>query len=131
MYIKVDEDLPRAAVQMLRDRGHQAMSVLEQGMGGYKDTALWQAVQAEHRYLVTADKGFADVRLYAPGTHAGVLLLRPDQDGIRPTIALLEGSGELRSGVSGGDNCCGFCTRDPRPSCKDVTQGHFPFLGAS
>jgi predicted nuclease of predicted toxin-antitoxin system len=90
MHIKVDEDLPRVAVKILRDRGHQAVSVLEQGMGGWKDAALWQAVQAEHRYLVTADKGFGDVRLYAPGTHAGILLLRPDQDGIRPTIELLE-----------------------------------------
>lgn len=90
MRVKVDEDLPRAAVQMLRDRGYEAVSVIEQGMGGWKDPALWQAVQAEQQFLVTADKGFADIRLYAPGTHAGVLLLRPDQDGIRPVIELLE-----------------------------------------
>ena len=89
MRIKVDEDL-RAAVRMLRDKGYQALNVVEQGMGGYKDPVLWQAVQAEQRYLVTADKGFADIRLYAPGTHVGVLLLRPDQDGIGPTIELLE-----------------------------------------
>ena len=36
------------------------------------------------------DKGFADIRQYAPGTHAGILLLRPDQDGIGPVIELLE-----------------------------------------
>ena len=90
MHIKVDEDLPRAAVRVLRDQGYPAQSVVEQGMGGYKDPALWQAVQAEQRYLVTADKGFGDIRLYAPGTHAGILLLRPDQDGIGPTIELLE-----------------------------------------
>jgi predicted nuclease of predicted toxin-antitoxin system len=90
MRIKVDEDLARAAVRMLRNKGYQAQSVVEQGMGGYKDPALWQDVQAEQRYLITADKGFADIRLYAPGTHAGILLLRPDQDGIGPTIELLE-----------------------------------------
>ena len=90
MLIKVDEDLPQAVVQMLRDKGHQALGVVEQGMGGYKDPALWQAVQMEQRYLVTADKGFADIHLYAPGSHAGVLLLRPDQDGIRPMLELLE-----------------------------------------
>jgi predicted nuclease of predicted toxin-antitoxin system len=88
--IKVDEDLPRAATRMLRDRGPQALSVVEQGMGGYKDPPIWQAVQAEQRYLLTADKGFADIRRYAPGAHAGVLLLRPDQGGIGPTMALLE-----------------------------------------
>jgi predicted nuclease of predicted toxin-antitoxin system len=90
MRIKVDEDLPRAAVQMLRDRGHQAVSVVEQQMGGWKDPALWQAVQSEQQFFVTADKGFADIRVHPPGTHADVLLLRPDQDGIRPVIELLE-----------------------------------------
>jgi predicted nuclease of predicted toxin-antitoxin system len=89
MRVKIDEDLPKIAVQMLRDRGYQADSVTEQGMGGWKDPDLWQAVQAEHRFLITADKGFADVRFYAPGTHAGVLLLRPDEDGIRPVVELL------------------------------------------
>jgi predicted nuclease of predicted toxin-antitoxin system len=90
MRVKVDEDLPRAAVQMLGDRGYEAVSVTGQGMGGWKDPALWQAVQSEQRFLVTADKGFADIRFYPPGTHAGVLLLRPEEDGIRPVVELLE-----------------------------------------
>ena len=90
MRTKVDEDLPRATVQMLRDRGHEAVSVIEQGMGGWKDPVLWQAIQSEQRFLVTADKGFADIRSYPPGSHAGVLLLRPDEDGIQPVIELLE-----------------------------------------
>ncbi len=81
---------PKAAVQALRQQGYEAASVVEQGMGGMKDPALWQAVQAEGRFLVTADKGFSDIRFYPPGAHAGVLLLRPDQDGIRPVIELLE-----------------------------------------
>lgn len=90
MRIKVDEDLPRAAVRMLRDHGHEAVSVLDQGMGGTKDDSLWQAVQTEQRFLVTADKGFGDIRAYPPGSHNGVLLLRPDQAGIRPVLQLLE-----------------------------------------
>jgi predicted nuclease of predicted toxin-antitoxin system len=88
--VKVDEDLPRAAVQMLRDKGYEAVSAVEQGMRGWKDPALWQAVQAEQRFPLTADKGFADIRVYTPGTHAGILMLRPDRDGIRPVIELLE-----------------------------------------
>jgi predicted nuclease of predicted toxin-antitoxin system len=90
MRVKVDEDLPQAAVQSLRRWGYDAVSVVEQGMGGMKDPALWQVVQAERRFLVTADKGFGDIRFYPPGTHAGVLLLRPDQDGIRPVMELLK-----------------------------------------
>jgi hypothetical protein len=90
MRIKVDEDLPRAAAQMLQGHGYEAASVIEQGMGGLKDPQLWKAVQAEQRFLVTADKGFGDIRSYPPGTHAGILLLRPDQDGIRPILELPE-----------------------------------------
>lgn len=90
MRIKVDEDLPQAAAQLLRRHGHEAVSVTEQGMGGTKDPSLWQAVQAEQRFLVTADKGFGDIRSYPAGTHAGVLLLRPDHAGIRPVLDLLE-----------------------------------------
>jgi predicted nuclease of predicted toxin-antitoxin system len=90
MRIKVDEDLPRAATQMLRRQGHEALGVIEQGMGGTKDPDLWRAVQGEDRFLVTADKGFGDIRSYPPGTHQGILLLRPDQAGIRPVLDLLE-----------------------------------------
>ncbi|MCJ7618601.1 MAG: DUF5615 family PIN-like protein [Anaerolineae bacterium] len=90
MRVKVDEDLPNGVVQMLRDRGHEAVSVADEGMGGARDPVLWLAVQAEKRFLVTADKGFGDIRTYPPGTHAGVLLLRPDQAGVRPTLQLLE-----------------------------------------
>lgn len=88
--VTVDEDLPRQAVQLLRDHGYDAASVVEQGMGGWKDAQLWIAVQRDERYLVTADKGFGDIRVYSPGTHHGILLLRPDEDGIRPVLELLQ-----------------------------------------
>ena len=58
-------------------------------MGGYKDAQLWKAIQAEGKFLVTADMGFANIHDHPPGTHAGVLLLRPDEDGIRPMLALI------------------------------------------
>ena len=88
--ITVDEDLPRQAVQILREHGYDAANVIEQGMGGWKDPQLWIAVQSEERFLVTADKGFGDIRVYPPGKHFGILLLRPDEDGIRPVIELLQ-----------------------------------------
>jgi len=87
--IKVDEDLPRQVVALLREKGYQADSVVGQGMAGWKDAELWRKVQNENRFLVTADKGFADIRSYPPGTHAGIMLLRPDQDGIRPMVSLI------------------------------------------
>lgn len=59
MLIKVDEDLPVQVARMLRAEGYDAVTVLEQRMGGEKDPALWQIVQAEQRFLVTADKGWS------------------------------------------------------------------------
>ncbi len=54
--ITVDEDLPRQAVQLLQEHGYDAASVIEQGMGGWKDSQLWIAVQKDERYLVTLIK---------------------------------------------------------------------------
>jgi predicted nuclease of predicted toxin-antitoxin system len=88
--VKVDEDLPTTITQMLNAAGYDVASVFGQGMGGWKDPPLWQAVQAESRFLVTVDKGFGDIRSYPPGTHAGVLVLRPDEDGIRPVVELTQ-----------------------------------------
>lgn len=90
MRIKIDEDLPRALAAELRAAGHDARTVPEQDMSGWKDQELWSVVQAEERFFITGDKGFADIRANPPGEHAGVLLLRPDQDGIRPLVELLE-----------------------------------------
>ena len=91
MHIKVDEDLPRAVTALLVQAGYtETMSVSDQRMGGWTDAALWKAVQRESRFLITADKGFADVRSHRPGEHAGVLLLRPDADGVQPLIDLLQ-----------------------------------------
>ena len=86
--IKVDEDLPGVIAEMARQAGYDAATVLDQGMGGAKDPALWKAVQGEGRFLITTDKGFGDIRRYPLGSHQGVLLLRPDQDGIMPLVDL-------------------------------------------
>ncbi len=90
MHIKVDEDIPPVASIWLQERGYEASTVVDQGMGGWQDDPLWQAVQADQQFLLTADKGFGDIRLYSPGSHAGVLLLRPNEDGIRPVLNLLK-----------------------------------------
>ena len=90
MKAKVDEDLPPDVTAALRGAGHDAVNVVEQRMGGWKDGPLWDAVPREGHFFVTSDKGFGDIRAYPPGTHAGILVLRPDQDGIRPLVELVE-----------------------------------------
>jgi predicted nuclease of predicted toxin-antitoxin system len=73
---KIDENLPDDIAGLLDDRGHDAVTVADQGWEGLADSELWRRIQEEGRWLVTADKAFGDLRRHAPGTHAGVILLR-------------------------------------------------------
>jgi predicted nuclease of predicted toxin-antitoxin system len=80
--------LPRQIAELLAARGHDATTVVEQGWQGMPDNALWSCVQREQRLLITADKGFADLRRYPPGTHCGVVLLRSREEGRRAYLEL-------------------------------------------
>jgi len=53
------------------------------------DGDLWKRVAAEGLFFVTADKGFADLRSHPPGTHPGILLLRPDRESVVDFRALV------------------------------------------
>jgi predicted nuclease of predicted toxin-antitoxin system len=81
--LKVDEDLPRQIAEMWNAHGHDAVTVPEQGWSGASDDVLWRHIQTEGRWLITADKGFADLRRYPPGAHAGVILLRTTEENRR------------------------------------------------
>jgi predicted nuclease of predicted toxin-antitoxin system len=88
--LKVDEDLPRQIADLLEARGHDAGTVVGQGLQGIADAILWPRVQQELRWFVTADKGFGDLRRYPPGTHAGVILLRAREESRRAYLELAE-----------------------------------------
>lgn len=87
-HIKVDEDLPALIADMLNARGHNAVTVLQQGWQGIADDELWVRVQAERRWLITADKAFGDLRRHPPGSHAGVILLRASEQSRRAHLEL-------------------------------------------
>jgi predicted nuclease of predicted toxin-antitoxin system len=78
--VKVDEDLPEGVAAIFAAAGYEATTVRRQGWGGLLDEELWPHVQAEGRWLVTADKAFGDIRIFVPGTHAGVILFRADEE---------------------------------------------------
>ena len=86
--LKVDENLPREIADLLNAHGYDAVTLLDQGWSGVADDDLWERIQAEGRWLVTADKEFADLRLFPPGTHAGVVLLRSDEEGLDDYLRL-------------------------------------------
>jgi predicted nuclease of predicted toxin-antitoxin system len=88
--IKVDEDLPEDIARIFSAVGYIADTVRQQGWGGSEDEDLWERVQAERRWLVTADKGFGDVRTYLPRTYVGIVLLRAVIESRRRYIELAQ-----------------------------------------
>jgi len=87
---KVDENLPRDAVQTLRAGGFDAMHTLEQGMGGASDVVVQSVCEAEERVLITLDRDFADIRRYPTTSHPGAIVLRLSRQSRARTVAAIE-----------------------------------------
>ena len=75
MRVKVDENLPASLVSLLRERGFEADTVIEEGLAGSTDEDLLAAAREEDRMIVTLDRGFGDIRRYPPGSHPGIVVL--------------------------------------------------------
>lgn len=79
MKFKVDENLPVEVADLLREAGHDALTILEQEMGGTSDIEIAAVCRAEQRVIVTLDIGFGDIRAYPPAEHNGIIVLRLKQ----------------------------------------------------
>ena len=81
MRLLVNENLPRLAVQRLRETGHDVAWIREHGQG-LSDREVLERAQAEERVLVTMDKDFAALafRHRLPATSGIVLVRVPAQD---------------------------------------------------
>ena len=87
MKIKLDENMPATLADQLRRLGHDVHTVPEESLAGRSDPTIWAVTQNEQRFLITQDLDFSDARQFAPGTHAGILLVRLRNPG---RIALLQ-----------------------------------------
>jgi predicted nuclease of predicted toxin-antitoxin system len=80
MKFRLDENLHADTADLLRQHGHDCLTVHEQGFRGSSDGEIAQVCQNEKRVLVTLDLDFSDVRTYPPGQFEGIIVLRlPDQ----------------------------------------------------
>jgi predicted nuclease of predicted toxin-antitoxin system len=86
---KLDENLPAEVAQDLRDLGHDADTVHDEGLTGIVDLRLFERAVATGRTLLTLDKGLGDVRLYDATLSAGIVLFRPHTSGRRAVIAFI------------------------------------------
>jgi predicted nuclease of predicted toxin-antitoxin system len=76
MKFKIDENLPVDAAILLSEAGHDAHTVLQEGLGGVGDQELAALCKREGRTLVTLDQGFADIRLYPPNQFPGLIVFK-------------------------------------------------------
>lgn len=77
MKFKLDENLSHELGTELRALGHDVHTVAAEGLAGSSDPIVLVAVREEGRMLLTQDRGFADLRRYPPGSHLGIVVLRP------------------------------------------------------
>ena len=88
MRFKIDENLPVEVVDLLTSGGHDALSVVDQGMGGAGDPDVARICISEDRCLITLDTDFSDIRAYPPGSHPGIIVFRLAQQDKRSVLAV-------------------------------------------
>jgi len=89
--IKLDENLPVRLARALEKLGHDADTILQEGLAGRSDRQIWEAVQDAERFLITQDLDFSDSRRFSPGSHHGILLVRLRDPGRNALLKRVQG----------------------------------------
>ena len=76
MRFKLDENLPAEMADLFNRAGHDAVTVLDQQMGGVSDPDLATVCVQERRAMVTLDIDFSDIRTYRPSAYSGIVVFR-------------------------------------------------------
>jgi len=86
MLLKTDENLHPELATLLRQQGHDALTVWDQGMRGGPGELLAERCRHEGRILVTLDAGFADIRRHPPEASSGIIVLKLRSQGRRSVL---------------------------------------------
>ncbi|MEX0712553.1 MAG: DUF5615 family PIN-like protein [Pirellulales bacterium] len=89
MRFKIDENLPIEVAELLRQHGHDALTVPDQNLAGQPDPRVALVCRHEGRALVTLDLDFSDIRHYPPADYEGIIVLRPALQSITRFIRLM------------------------------------------
>ena len=76
MRFKVDESLHVEIVVLLRERGHDALTVFDQGHRGRSDRDIANLSQSEGRILISLDLDFSNILMFPPEKYPGLIVLR-------------------------------------------------------
>jgi predicted nuclease of predicted toxin-antitoxin system len=92
MRVKLDENMPRRARELLENLGWDVHDVHEEGLASAPDNAVWSACERERRTLITLDTDFSDVRRLDAASPSGIVLLRPRTQSIDAIVECLNGA---------------------------------------
>lgn len=87
---------------ILGKHGHDVDTVPAEHLSGKPDAEVWRTAAAQGRFLITQDLDFSDIRQFAPGTHAGLLLVRLREPGAH---ALMEAIGAIAVEIAEWAGC--------------------------
>jgi len=76
MRFKVDENLHVEIAALLRERGHDALTVFDQGYRGRSDRDIANLTQSEGRILISLDLDFSNILMFPPEKYPGLIVLR-------------------------------------------------------
>jgi predicted nuclease of predicted toxin-antitoxin system len=76
MPFKVDENLHEEVAELLRQHGHDAVTVFAQKLQGHSDDDVAARCLDEGRALISLDLDFANILTYPPENYAGIIVLR-------------------------------------------------------
>jgi len=88
--LKLDENLPHDLTADLAGRGHDVHTVNDEQLAGHADPVVVRAASNEGRLVLTLDRGVGDLRKYPPGSHAGIVVLRPTSQDPDAVISLVD-----------------------------------------
>lgn len=76
MRFLADEHIPTRLILQLRAQGHKVSRASERPLAGQPDHVLIRMAKRQHAVLITSDLGFANLRVYPPRTHPGIVVIR-------------------------------------------------------
>jgi|SRR3990170_4612260 len=77
MRFKLDENFDLRLIPLVAEGGHDVDAVLEEGLSGQPDEAIYQACITSGRILITLDLDFSNPFRFPPAQTEGIVVVRP------------------------------------------------------